>query len=104
VLLWAGKRRGASLKYKVNKAQAFIIGGYTTDNPLDALIVGYREGDKLMFSSKVRKRLRPRLRRSMAEAQRIGDASASVCERAREETHSVLAHPRGNEELHLAQA
>jgi hypothetical protein len=40
--------------YKVNKAQAFVIGGYTPDNPLDALIVGYYEGDKLMFASKVR--------------------------------------------------
>jgi hypothetical protein len=24
---------GAWLKYKVNKAQAFVIGGYTPDNP-----------------------------------------------------------------------
>jgi bifunctional non-homologous end joining protein LigD len=47
-----GKRSGAWLKYKVNKAQAFVIGGYTPDNPLDALIVRYYEGDKLMFASK----------------------------------------------------
>jgi hypothetical protein len=26
-------------KYKINKAQALVIGGYTPDNPLDALIV-----------------------------------------------------------------
>jgi ATP-dependent DNA ligase len=49
-----GKRSGAWVKFKVNKAQEFVIGGYTPDNPLDALIVGYYEGDKLIFVSKVR--------------------------------------------------
>ena len=44
-----GKCSGAWLKYKVNKAQAFVIGGYTQDNPLDTLIVGYYEGDNLML-------------------------------------------------------
>ena len=60
-----GKRSGAWLKYKVNKAQAFVIGGYTPDNPLDALIVGYYEGDKLIFASKVRNGFVPRLRREV---------------------------------------
>ncbi len=61
----SGKRSGAWLKYKVNKAQAFVIGGYTPDNPLDALIVGYYEGGKLMFTSKVRNGFVPRLRREV---------------------------------------
>ena len=60
-----GKRSGAWLKYKVNKAQAFVIGGYTPDNPLDALIVGYYEGDNLIFASKVRNGFVPRLRREV---------------------------------------
>jgi bifunctional non-homologous end joining protein LigD len=55
-----GKRSGAWLKYKLNKAQAFVIGGYTPDNPLDALIVGYHESDKLIFASKVRNGFVPR--------------------------------------------
>jgi bifunctional non-homologous end joining protein LigD len=42
----SGKRSGAWLKYKVNKAQAFVIGGYTPDNPLDALIVGHLRHSK----------------------------------------------------------
>jgi bifunctional non-homologous end joining protein LigD len=42
-----------------------VIGGYTPDNPLDALIVGYYEGDKLMFASKVRNGFVPRLRREL---------------------------------------
>ena len=60
-----GKRSGAWLKYKVNKAQEFVIGGYTPDNPLDSLIVGYYEGDKLIFVSKVRNGFVPRLRREV---------------------------------------
>jgi ATP-dependent DNA ligase len=61
----SGKRSGAWLKYTVNKAQEFVIGGYTPDNPLDALIVGYYGGDKLMFASKVRNGFVPRLRREV---------------------------------------
>ena len=61
----SGKRSGAWLKYKVNKAQAFVIGGYTPGNPLDAVIVGYYEGEKLMFASKVRNGFVPRLRREV---------------------------------------
>ncbi len=60
-----GKRSGAWVKYKVNKGQEFVIGGYTPDNPLDALIVGYYEGDKLIFVSKVRNDFVPRLRRQV---------------------------------------
>jgi ATP-dependent DNA ligase len=40
-----------------------VIGGYISDNPLDALSVGYYEGDKLMFASNVRNGFVPRLRR-----------------------------------------
>jgi DNA ligase D-like protein (predicted ligase) len=60
-----GKRSGSWVKYKVNKAQEFVIGGYTPDNPLDALIVGYYESDKLIFASKVRHGFVPRLRREV---------------------------------------
>jgi bifunctional non-homologous end joining protein LigD len=42
-----------------------VIGGYTPGNPLDALIVGYYEGDKLIFVSKVRNGFVPRLRREV---------------------------------------
>ena len=60
-----GKRSGAWVKYKVNQAQEFVIGGYTPDNPLDALIVGYYEGEKLIFVSKVSNGFVPRLRREV---------------------------------------
>jgi bifunctional non-homologous end joining protein LigD len=35
-----GRRSGAWLKYKINRSQEFVIGGYTAGNPFDALIVG----------------------------------------------------------------
>jgi ATP-dependent DNA ligase len=37
----SGKRTGAWVKYRVNRGQEFVIGGYTPGNPFDALIVGY---------------------------------------------------------------
>jgi bifunctional non-homologous end joining protein LigD len=62
-----GKRSRAWLKYKINKVQSFVIGGYTPDNPFDALIVGYYEGDDLMYVAKVRNGFVPRVRREIAQ-------------------------------------
>jgi ATP-dependent DNA ligase len=50
----SSKRTGAWVKYKVNRGQEFVIGGYTPDNPFDALIVGYYEGERLLYAAKVR--------------------------------------------------
>lgn len=63
----SGKRSGAWLKYKINKSQEFILGGYTPGNPFDSLIVGYYEGSKLNFVAKVRNGFVPRLRRDVFE-------------------------------------
>jgi bifunctional non-homologous end joining protein LigD len=62
-----GKRSCAWLKYKLNKVRPFVIGGYTPGNPFDALIVGYYEGDHLMYAAKVRNGFVPRLRREIAQ-------------------------------------
>jgi bifunctional non-homologous end joining protein LigD len=62
----SGKRSGAWLKYKVNKAHEFVIGGYTGGDPLDAIIVGYYDGPKLMYVAKVRNGFVPHLRREVA--------------------------------------
>jgi ATP-dependent DNA ligase len=35
----SGKRTGAWVKYRVNRGQEFVIGGYTPANPFDALIL-----------------------------------------------------------------
>ncbi len=61
-----GKRSGAWVKYKVNKGQEFVIGGFTGGDPLDALIIGYYEGDKLMYTAKVRNGFVPHLRREVS--------------------------------------
>jgi len=62
----SGKRTGVWVKYKVNKAQEFVIGGYTLGNPIDALIVGYYEGDKLYYAAKVRNGFVPRVRQEVS--------------------------------------
>jgi len=50
-----GKRSHAWLKYKINKSQEFVIGGYTLGvDPFDALIVGCYDGGKLKYVGKVR--------------------------------------------------
>ena len=72
-----GKRDGAWLKYKVNKAQEFVIGGYTGGDPVDALIVGCYEGDKLMYASKVRNGFVPDVRRDVSRVLR--DLRSDVC-------------------------
>jgi DNA ligase D-like protein (predicted ligase) len=61
----SGKRTGVWVKYKVNKSQEFVIGGYTPGNPFDAVIVGYYEGDKLYYVAKVRNGFVPRVRQEV---------------------------------------
>jgi ATP-dependent DNA ligase len=62
----SGKRTGAWVKYRVNRGQEFVIGGYTPGNPFDALIVGYYEGDRLLYAAKVRNGFVPKVRREVA--------------------------------------
>jgi DNA ligase D-like protein (predicted ligase) len=62
----SGKRTGAWVKYKVNRGQEFVIGGYTPGNPFDALIVGYYEGERLLYAAKVRNGFVPLVRRDVA--------------------------------------
>jgi DNA ligase D-like protein (predicted ligase) len=61
----SGKRSGAWVKYKVNRGQEFVIGGYTPGNPFETLIVGYYEGDKLLYAAKVRTGFVPQVRREV---------------------------------------
>jgi DNA ligase D-like protein (predicted ligase) len=62
----SGKRTGAWVKYKVNRGQEFVIGGFTPGNPFDALIVGYYEGDRLLYAAKVRNGFVPQVRHEVA--------------------------------------
>ena len=64
----SGKRTGAWVKYRVNRGQEFVIGGYTPGNPFDSLIVGYYEGEQFLYASKVRNGLVPLVRREVGES------------------------------------
>src|SRR5262245_48519971 len=61
----SGKRTGAWVKYKVNRSQEFVIGGYTPDSPFDALIVGYYDGAMLTYVAKVRNGFVPHVRQEV---------------------------------------
>ena len=63
-----GKRSGAWLKYRINRGQELVIGGYTPGNPFDALIVGYYQDGKLNYAAKVRNGFVPRVRREVFQA------------------------------------
>ena len=61
-----GKRSGAWIKHRVNRGQEFVIGGYfRAPHGFDSLIVGYYEGDKLMYVARTRNGFVPASRRQV---------------------------------------
>ena len=61
-----GKRSGAWIKYRVNRGQEFVIGGYFPGpHGFDSLIVGYYEGDKLTYVARTRNGFVPASRRQV---------------------------------------
>jgi bifunctional non-homologous end joining protein LigD len=61
-----GKRSGAWIKYRVNRGQEFVIGGYFPGpHGFDSLIVGYYDGDKLMYVARTRNGFVPVSRRQV---------------------------------------
>ena len=60
-----GKRSGAWVKYKIQQGQEFVVGGYEIGNPLESLLIGYYDKDKLVFLDKVRNGLTPWLRKEL---------------------------------------
>jgi bifunctional non-homologous end joining protein LigD len=64
----SGERSGAWLKYKTNKGQELVIGGYKPgSNGFEYLLVGYYEGKQLIFIAKIRNGFTPALRREVAQ-------------------------------------
>jgi DNA ligase D-like protein (predicted ligase) len=61
----SGKRSGAWVKYRVNRGQEFVVGGYVPSDPFESLIVGYYDGDKLIYVAKVRNGFVPQVRRDV---------------------------------------
>jgi bifunctional non-homologous end joining protein LigD len=61
-----GKRSGAWIKYRVNRGQEFVIGGYFPGpHGFDSLIVGYYDGEKLMYVARTRNGFVPASRRQV---------------------------------------
>jgi bifunctional non-homologous end joining protein LigD len=59
-------RRSGSSKIRINTGQEFVIGGFTPgSNSIDALVVGYHKGQKLIYAARVRARLVPTSRREL---------------------------------------
>ena len=72
-----GLRTGAWMKMRVNRGQEFVIGGYTRGTKtFDALIVGYYEGDRLIYVARTRNGFTPLTRERLFKEFRdlhIGD-------------------------------
>lgn len=61
-----GRRSGSWSKKRMNIGQEFVIGGFTLGgNGIDALVVGYYEGGKLIYAARVRAGLVPASRRDL---------------------------------------
>lgn len=61
-----GRRSGAWIKYRVNRGQEFVIGGYFPGpHGFDSLIVGYYDGDNLMYVARTRNGFVPASRRQV---------------------------------------
>jgi bifunctional non-homologous end joining protein LigD len=62
----AGERSGAWVKFKLERQQEFVVGGYRPGpHGVDALLVGVYRGRSLMFAGKVRAGFTPHLRREV---------------------------------------
>ncbi len=61
-----GRRTGAWIKYRINKGQEFVIGGYFPGpHGFDSIIVGYYEGKDLMYVARTRNGFVPASRRQV---------------------------------------
>ena len=62
----AGQRSGAWMKMRINRGQELVIGGYTIGTrTFDALVIGYYDGDRLMYASRTRNGFTPASRQQL---------------------------------------
>src|SRR5215469_4490359 len=62
----AGKRSGSWAKYRLNRRQELVIGGYVPGtHGLDSIIVGYYRGEELIYIARVRNGFVPATRRQV---------------------------------------
>ncbi|MEO7273732.1 MAG: hypothetical protein ABIX28_18345 [Vicinamibacterales bacterium] len=74
----SGLRSGAWQKMRVNRGQAFVIGGYTIGAPtFDALVFGYYEGGRLIYAARTRSGFTPVVRTQLTK--RFKGLERSTC-------------------------
>lgn len=74
----SGRRSGSWSKMRINIGQEFVIGGFTLgSNGIDALVVGFYEGGKLIYAARVRAGLVPASRRELY--QRLKPLIVKIC-------------------------
>jgi len=73
----SGKRGGAWIKYRVNRGQELVIGGYMPgSHGLDSIVVGYYRGRDLVYVARVRNGFVPASRRQLFAKLRTLEISA----------------------------
>jgi hypothetical protein len=81
-----GRRNGAWVKMRIGGGQEFVIGGYTpSPKNFDAVLVGYFEGNKLMFAARVRNGFVPACEPPYSEnskGSKAANARSLICRRA----------------------
>jgi DNA ligase D-like protein (predicted ligase) len=61
-----GKRSGAWIKQRIYQGQEFVVGGFTSGpHGIDAIVIGYYEGDDLIFVARTRNGFVPDSRRKL---------------------------------------
>src|SRR5690242_7769202 len=80
----SGERCGDWLKWRANRGQEFVIGGYIPNGDLvDSLVVGYYDGHRLMYAASVHAGLMSSGvhcgRISTSSIDRWRDAHSSIC-------------------------
>jgi len=67
----AGTRVDSWLKFKIDKSQELVIGGYKPDGQtFQSILAGYYKNKQLLFAGKVRQGFNPAIRRRLWEAMR----------------------------------
>ncbi len=62
----SGQRSGAWMKMRINRGQELVIGGYTIGTKtFDALVIGYYEGDRLVYAARTRNGFTPAVRQQL---------------------------------------
>src|SRR5262249_25783144 len=74
----AGKHSGSWSKYRINRGQELVIGGYVPGTlGFDSIIVGYYRGKELIYIARVRNGFVPASRRQVFE--KLNSLSISKC-------------------------